>query len=80
MLLRKMTRTEGARVIERVRTLLASKTAPETIEMFLKREFQIEPLRECTGQAHDPAVGGMIDHCGVCAPRWGWCGETIKLT
>jgi hypothetical protein len=25
----------------------------------------------CTGEAHDPRVGGMIDHCMVCMPNWG---------
>lgn len=25
----------------------------------------------CPGEAHNPAVGGMIDHCGICAPDWG---------
>jgi hypothetical protein len=24
----------------------------------------------CTGEAHDPRVGGMIDNCWSCAPRW----------
>ena len=27
---------------------------------------------ECHGEAHSPAVGGMIDNCGCCAPMWGW--------
>jgi hypothetical protein len=27
--------------------------------------------RPCTGEAHSAAVGGMIDHCAVCMPRWG---------
>ncbi len=74
---RKMTRSEGARMIERIRSLLAQKTAPETIEMFLEREFQVKPFKACTGEAHSNAY---IDNCGVCAPRWGWCGEEIKLT
>jgi hypothetical protein len=30
-----------------------------------------ERLVDCPGQAHDPAVGGNIDHCMVCLPRWG---------
>ncbi len=25
---------------------------------------------QCPGEAHDPAVGGMIDNCGICAPGW----------
>jgi hypothetical protein len=28
-------------------------------------------LVECPGEAHNPDVGGMIDNCGLCAPRWG---------
>jgi len=27
--------------------------------------------RPCTGEAHKPEVGGMIDHCMVCMPHWG---------
>jgi hypothetical protein len=27
-------------------------------------------LVPCDGSAHDPAVGGMIDNCWRCAPRW----------
>ena len=26
---------------------------------------------KCTGEAHDPAIGGMIDNCWGCAPYWG---------
>lgn len=26
---------------------------------------------DCSGSAHDPEVGGMIDNCLMCAPRWG---------
>lgn len=29
-------------------------------------------LVPCVGEAHDPAVAGGIDHCGLCAPRWGY--------
>lgn len=29
-------------------------------------------LIPCKGRAHDVDVGGMIDNCMVCAPRWGW--------
>lgn len=35
-------------------------------------------LVPCTGQAHDPEIGGMIDHCGMCAPRWGWVEVPIE--
>ena len=26
---------------------------------------------QCHGEAHSASVGGMVDHCGVCAPLWG---------
>lgn len=29
-------------------------------------------LAPCPGSAHSPDVGGMVDYCGLCAPRWGW--------
>lgn len=28
-------------------------------------------LVPCTGEAHNPEVGGMIDNCSLCAPNWG---------
>ncbi len=28
-------------------------------------------LVPCPGEAHRPEVGGMIDNCSLCAPRWG---------
>jgi hypothetical protein len=28
-------------------------------------------LVPCPGEAHNPEVGGMIDNCMMCAPRWG---------
>lgn len=31
-------------------------------------EIRMEP---CPGEAHKPEVGGMIDNCMVCMPRWG---------
>jgi len=27
-------------------------------------------LVPCDGNAHSPEVGGMQDHCGICAPFW----------
>lgn len=35
--------------------------------------------RECKGEAHDPAVGGQIDHCGSCMPHWGWVQTPVKV-
>lgn len=38
-------------------------------------------LVPCPGEAHDPRVGGMIDNCSICAPRWGEVEEKEpKLT
>lgn len=37
-------------------------------------------LVKCDGEAHEPSVGGMIDHCGVCMPRWGLVEEREKVT
>ena len=76
----KMARRDAAGLIDRVRSLLAQKTPPENIEKVLEREFQVKPLQPCRGEAHNPEVGGMIDHCGCCAPRWGWEGARIKVT
>lgn len=33
---------------------------------FVRDGYHVEP---CTGEAHSNA---FIDHCGCCAPRWGW--------
>jgi hypothetical protein len=40
------------------------------ISTLLRCHFDIV-IKPCTGEAHRPEVGGMIDHCMVCAPRWG---------
>jgi len=37
----------------------------------------IPPLAECSGEAH---TNTHIDNCGVCAPRWGLVGDTVKVT
>jgi hypothetical protein len=31
----------------------------------------LKPLEPCTGEAHS---NPHIDHCFLCAPRWGWVG------
>jgi hypothetical protein len=36
----------------------------------------IPPLTPCDGEAH----GTPADHCGVCAPRWGLVGPTVRVT
>lgn len=40
------------------------------LEELLQR-YQIKPLERCPGEAHSNA---FIDHCSLCAPRWGWVG------
>lgn len=75
-----MPRKQASRMIDRVRELLARRTAPEKIEAILKDEFQVEPLAECKGEAHNPEVGGMIDNCGCCSPRWALTGDYVKVT
>jgi hypothetical protein len=34
---------------------------------------RVVEVERCNGEAHRPEVGGMIDNCLLCAPRWGWC-------
>lgn len=39
-------------------------------------------LVPCPGSAHSADAGGMVDNCGLCAPRWGYverlAPETIR--
>lgn len=35
--------------------------------VYLGETYAVSP---CDGEAHDPAYGGMIDHCASCAPSW----------
>jgi hypothetical protein len=35
--------------------------------------------RKCTGEAHDPQVGGQIDNCGSCMSHWGWVTTEVKI-
>lgn len=80
-----LTRTRAAELIEDLRTLRAQATeygasfAWETQIVDLLRRYGIEPLTRCDGAAHDPSVGGMIDNCARCAPRWGWIGAPVKV-
>lgn len=70
-------RARAADILDEVRVLLARRHSPEAIESELNHRFGIEPLVECRGEAHSDA---NIDHCMVCAPRWGWTGPRIKIT
>lgn len=69
-------RTHAARLIEDVRKLLALRQSPEDVERFLDRQYGISALEACTGSAHK---NPHIDNCGVCAPRWGWVGQEVKV-
>ena len=71
-----MTRGEAAEIIDRVRELLAERRPPEEIENHLRTYFQIPPLTRCDGEAH---TNPHIDNCEVCAPRWGWIGERVRV-
>lgn len=36
-------------------------------------------LVRCPGEAHIKGQGGgFIDHCSVCAPRWGWVEPAVR--
>lgn len=37
-------------------------------------------LVPCQGFAHTADAQGMQDHCSLCAPRWGWVGEKVRVT
>lgn len=83
-----MKRTEAAKFIEKVRRLEADwrtheGTTPALAEHMVEdlqellQEAGIPLLEECSGEAHSNAY---IDNCSLCAPRWGWVGEKVKVT
>ncbi len=67
--MRKLKPTEMLKVIDKVRTMLANRLAPDHIEQVLFEQCGIAPLVKCEGEAHSNAY---IDNCMQCAPRWGW--------
>lgn len=87
-----ITRTEAARLLDAIRVAMATAwcqpgesddtdaadaarfRATVTSEL---AKLGIVPLVRCDGDAHS---NPHIDHCGQCAPRWGWTGERIKIT
>lgn len=73
----KLRRSRAAKLLDEIRSLLAARNSPETIETILARQYGIEPLRECESEAHR---NPHIDNCGTCAPRWGWVGEKVEVT
>lgn len=72
-----MPRTKAAKMLDRIREMLALRQSSEEIERRINKEFGIEPLKNCDGEAHSNA---MIDDCHACAPRWGLIGTYIKIT
>ena len=72
-----MTRTHAANALDFIRTALANRISPEKLEQELQHRFGIVPLQHCDGEAHSNAY---IDNCMVCAPRWGFIGDIIKIT
>ncbi len=43
----------------------------ERVARALRTKLDMYSVR-CECVAHDPEVGGMIDNCMSCAPRWGF--------
>lgn len=73
----KIKRSQAARLLDDIREMLAARQDAEHIEAMLERQYDIPPLKACTGEAHSNAY---IDNCGVCAPRWGWLGEEVEVS
>lgn len=71
----KIKRSDAANLIEELRTLAANKGDERLVRLL--KAANIPPLTACDGEAH---TNGYIDHCGSCMPRWGWCGEPVKIT
>lgn len=71
-----ITRTMAADIIEQVRTMVAKRRSPMTIERILKEKFGVEPLQKCEGDAHS---NPHADSCAVCDPRWGYTGPRLKV-
>lgn len=69
-------RSRAAKLLNDLRQALARRDDPEAIENFIQRQYGIDPLLPCRGEAHE---NPHVDHCMLCAPRWGWVGKVIKL-
>jgi len=70
-------RTQAADILDHIRVMLAEGSTPEKIAWWLYHRYGIEPLQECIGGAHQ---NPLIDNCTLCAPRFGVCGDKIKIT
>lgn len=77
-----MKRSKAARLLEEIREALSEHVKDPTLAVHdIRRalsEAGVEPLTPCPGEAH--TAGGWIDNCSVCAPRWGWIGDKIKIS
>jgi hypothetical protein len=78
----RLPRKRLVKVLDEVRMMLAQGLEAKRIATFLERQYAILPLKPCPGAAHR---NPHIDHCMVCAPRWGWveadrdgAGSTLK--
>jgi len=69
-------RSVASKILEDIRRALACKMPPEVIENLIQARYSIDPFLPCPGGAHENA---HVDHCSVCAPRWGWVGKGIKV-
>jgi hypothetical protein len=77
----KIKRSQAAALLDLIRRDLAQRTPPAEIEARIARGYgrspyelpAIPPLEVCD---HDQ----RNDHCGVCAPRWGFVGVYVGVT
>jgi hypothetical protein len=72
-------RSQAAALIDNLREMAArSDRTYSAAELgHLLAQYDIAPLTICTGEAHSSPY---IDNCGLCAPRWGFAGKTIRVT
>jgi hypothetical protein len=61
----RLTGYQGRSTFHKPRAALARR-----VSSILLAHFDVKEV-PCSGEAHRPEVGGMIDNCMVCAPRWG---------
>lgn len=77
----KIKRNNASRLIDSIREIAAGADSdPSAAILKIRdklREAGIPDLKQCDGEAHR---NPYIDHCGLCAPRWGWIGAEIKVT
>lgn len=74
-----MKRSQAAALIDQLREMAAlpDRTYTATELGDLLAQFNVAPLKVCTGEAHSNA---FIDNCMVCAPRWGFVGPAVRVT